>query len=356
MRLGKHGRRFLIVFLTLLLVTLVMHIMGTEDNLALATPTTYTLSVRTWNQYAVGHWAEFRDGGINFTIDGKIYTSPMTLSLPEGVHTIEMPLKWIGCSWYSGCGQFTFIQWENYGDSGFSSDRIRTIDLTANMTINAVYWLKWWGLTVNSDPISGINFTIDGGDPRSTPWSSVLISEGYHTIAMSSNWTVDPDFYNFVHWENGSTEPTRTIFVTEDTTITATYVQPTPAEFVFSNLLIPEKVELGKEFDVSFLAKNIGDLEGSFDVSLKVNGIVKTVKTITLGGGKSADVIFALTATEVTTYTITVDGLEGTITVTPTPLDRNLLLIALTALISSVVAIIVILRYLNRRRPTGFSP
>ena len=209
---------------------------------------------------------------------------------------------------------------------------------------------------MNSHPISGINFTIDGGDPRSTPWSSVLISEGYHTIAMSSNWTVDPNVYNFVHWEDGSTEPTRTIFVTEDTTITATYVQPTPAEFVFSNLLIPEEVELGKEFDVSFLAKNIGDLEGSFDVSLKVNGIVKTVKTITLGGGDSADVIFALTATEVTTYTITVDGLEGTITVTPTPLDRNLLLIALTALIASAVAIIVILRYLNRRRPPGFSP
>ena len=355
MRLGKHGRRFLMVLLTLLLVTLVMHIMSTEDNLALATPTTYTLSVRTWNQYAVGHWTSFRDGGINFTIDGEIYTSPVALSLPEGLHVIEMPLKWNGTSSYSGYGRYTFISWENYGDPGFSSDRIRTIDLTANMTINAAYWLKTWGLTVNSDSISGINFTIDGGDPRSTPWSSVLISEGYHTIAMSSNWTVDPNFYNFVHWEDGSTETTRTIFVTEDTAITATYVQPTPAEFVFSNLLIPEKVELGKEFDVSFLAKNIGDLEGSFDVSLKVNGIVKTVKTITLGGGDSADFIFTLTATEAKTYTITVDGLEGTFTVNQVPFDSNLLL-ALTALIASVVAIIVILRYLNRRRPPGFSP
>jgi hypothetical protein len=101
--------------------------MGTEDNLAMATPTTYTLSFRPWTQYAVGHWAEFKASGINFTIDGKIYTSPIALSLPEGLHTIEMPLKWNGCSWYSGCGQFTFIQWENYGDPGFSSNRIRTI-------------------------------------------------------------------------------------------------------------------------------------------------------------------------------------------------------------------------------------
>jgi hypothetical protein len=331
--------------------------MGPEDNLVVATPTTYTLSVRTWNQYAVGHWAPFRAGGINFTIDGNIYTSPVALSLPEGLHTIEMPLKWNGCSWYSGCGQFTFIQWENYGDLGWSEDRIRAIDLTANMTINAAYWLKTWGLTVNSYPISGINFTIDGGDPRSTPWSS-FVSEGTHAIAVSSNWTVDPNYYNFVRWEEDSTEPTRTIFVTEDTTITATYLQPTPAEFTFTDLIIStEEVTVGEDYNVSATATNVGDLEGYCDVSLTVNGVLDDVKTISLAGGESTTIVFTLTATTAgkpitMMFIVAIDGLEGTVIINPTP-DSNILYVALTALIASAVAIVVIIRHLNRRRPTG---
>jgi len=327
--------------------------MSTEDNLALATPTTYTLSVRTWNQYAVGHWTSFRDGGINFTIDGEIYTSPVALSLPEGLHVIEMPLKWNGTSSYSGYGRYTFISWENYGDPGFSSDRIRTIDLTANMTINAAYWLKTWGLTVNSDSISGINFTIDGGDPRSTPWSS-FVSEGSHNIAMSSNWTIDTDFYNFGFWEDDSAESTRTIFVTEDTNITATYIQSTPTAFIFTNLQIwPEWVTVGENYTISLWVINTDILDGTCDIYLTVNE-TDYFKVISLSGGKLGTVTFTLTATTVGIFVITVNGLTGSITVNPVDSSpSNLLYIALMALIASTVAIIVIIRHLNRRRSTG---
>jgi hypothetical protein len=175
---------------------------------------------------------------------------------------------------------------------------------------------------------------------------------------MSSNWTVDPNYYNFIRWEDGSTEPTRTIFVTEDTTITATYLQPTPAEFTFTDLIIStEEVTVGEDYNVSATATNVGDLEGSCDVSLTVNGVLDDVKTISLAGGESTTIVFTLTATTAgkpitMMFIVAIDGLEGTVIINPTP-DSNILYVALTALIASAVAIVVIIRHLNRRRPTG---
>jgi hypothetical protein len=74
-------------------------------------------------------------------------------------------------------------------------------------------------LTVTSEPISGVGFTVDG-TPHSTPWSD-LLDEGSYTVIMPSTWGI----YDFDEWEDGSTSPSRTISLTADKTITAYYVK-----------------------------------------------------------------------------------------------------------------------------------
>lgn len=82
-------------------------------------------------------------------------------------------------------------------------------------------------LSINSTPITGIPFSINGTQ-QVTPYSAVL-EEGTYIITMPSQAAVNTETYNFVKWEDGSTNPTRTINLTEDMTLTATYeLAPTP--------------------------------------------------------------------------------------------------------------------------------
>ena len=76
-------------------------------------------------------------------------------------------------------------------------------------------------LTVDSLPINGIPFTIDIGGISTelvTPWSGPL-AEGSYIIKMASNV---PN-YKFDRYEDGSTDPTRTINLTADKSIMSTY-------------------------------------------------------------------------------------------------------------------------------------
>jgi len=99
----------------------------------------------------------------------------------------------------------------------------RPAHVESNMTTTVDFALEpvTHTLTVDSSPISGVNFTVDDM-VHTTPWSESLM-QGSYTIEMPSTWTVGADEYVFAHWEDDSTEPTRTISLTEDTTITATY-------------------------------------------------------------------------------------------------------------------------------------
>ena len=151
--------------------------------------------------------------GVEFSIDEGVHTTVWSDTLKEGNYTVVMPY-----TWHIGTDEYTFDHWEDA-----STDPARVISLTANMTITATYKPVevYHTLTVNSEPIAEIDFTVDGAT-QTTPWSDSLI-EGYHTVVMPSEWTVGADVYNFDHWEDASTNRTRTISLTENTTITATY-------------------------------------------------------------------------------------------------------------------------------------
>lgn len=64
-------------------------------------------------------------------------------------------------------------------------------------------------LGITSNPISGISFRIRDEGEMVTPWSGSL-EEGTYEVEMPSNVLVGSDTYNFVQWEDGSTNPLRT--------------------------------------------------------------------------------------------------------------------------------------------------
>lgn len=91
-------------------------------------------------------------------------------------------------------------------------------------------------LTVNSTPITGVPFTINGIS-KSTPYTEAL-QEASYTVVMPSNVQVDADIYNFKSWEDGSTNPTRVINLISDRNIVATYELYTPPSPTKGNLQI----------------------------------------------------------------------------------------------------------------------
>jgi len=157
--------------------------------------------------------------GVDFTVDGASHSTSWSGILPEGSHTVVMPSNWM-----VGEDLYIFNEWEDA-----STNSTHTVSLTANKIITAYYVYvppAQYQLTVNSDPIIDVDFTLDG-ETNTTTWSGFL-DAGSYTVVMPSTWTTDgSDLYVFDHWEDNSTSPTRTIMLTSNKIITAYYVAET---------------------------------------------------------------------------------------------------------------------------------
>jgi hypothetical protein len=90
---------------------------------------------------------------------------------------------------------------------------------------------------------------------------------------------------------------------------------PQPADFTASALNIsPQETDIGETVTVSVLVTNAGELEGGYSVNLVVNGAVVETREITLSGG-SQEVVFTTSGDEPGSYSVAVNGLEGSFTV-----------------------------------------
>jgi len=97
---------------------------------------------------------------------------------------------------------------------------------------------------------------------------------------------------------------------------------PAPAAFSLSGLsVLPAEIESGETITVSMVVANTGGEVGSYTAVLKINGVKEEEKTVTIAAGGSQTVSFGITREEAGSYTVTVDGLNGsfTVVVQPTP-------------------------------------
>jgi len=151
--------------------------------------------------------------GIKFDLSGIAGVTPWSKSVVERTYTLNMPLKIS-----TETALYCFDHWEDG-----STNPSRTINLTTDLTITAYYVeVPAHILTVNSSPITDVEFRLDGL-VCFTPYSQ-LLEEGTYTVTMQSRTSVGEDTYEFLKWEDGSTNTTRTVDLTADTSITAFYV------------------------------------------------------------------------------------------------------------------------------------
>jgi subtilase family serine protease len=99
------------------------------------------------------------------------------------------------------------------------------------------------------------------------------------------------------------------------------YVKPLkPAELVVSNLaLIPSEVESGGTVVISAMVANVGEMEGSYTVELRVDKVTVESESVTLAGGASREVSFSVSSEEEGEHTVEVDGVSGSFTVESAP-------------------------------------
>ncbi|GAI24403.1 unnamed protein product, partial [marine sediment metagenome] len=139
--------------------------------------------------------------------------TPETKNIAEGSHIVSIPEQ----VWINGV-PYGLDQWENG-----SVDRVREINLATDMTITAhLRELSNHILSVSSSPVSGIPFTINGA-PYNTPFSQSLL-DGSYTVSMPAETIINGAKYRFLQWEDGNTNPTKTITLAADTSLTAYYV------------------------------------------------------------------------------------------------------------------------------------
>lgn len=126
------------------------------------------------------------------------------------------------------------------------------------------------------------------------------------------------------------------------------------ANFKISHLKVsPEEAEPGEDVTISVLVTNIGDEKGFYDVTLKVNGSVEDVKSITLDAGKSINIKFRVSKKETGTYIVEVDGLKSEFRVKESqPTATSLKYVILTSVIVALVAVAVFALARRRRKPS----
>jgi hypothetical protein len=91
---------------------------------------------------------------------------------------------------------------------------------------------------------------------------------------------------------------------------------PAPAEFGLSEFAInPAQIEVGEPVTISAIVQNTGELEGSYTLTLTINGEIEQSTEVTLAGGESKQVSFTVVRNKPGTYAVAIDGLTGEFTV-----------------------------------------
>ena len=91
---------------------------------------------------------------------------------------------------------------------------------------------------------------------------------------------------------------------------------PPEPEFEVSDLVLtPSEIEPGGTVIVSAKIANIGEMEGTYSVELKVDGETVDSESVTLAGEASQYIDFTISSEEEGEHTVEVDGISDTFTV-----------------------------------------
>jgi len=107
---------------------------------------------------------------------------------------------------------------------------------------------------------------------------------------------------------------------TPSTTVPTTKAEPKFAAFTVSDLTItPSEVATDLPVTVQAVVTNTGDLEGTYEANLKVNGTTESSRSVILAAGSNQKVTFTISRFAAGTYIVTIGGETGTFTVKTAP-------------------------------------
>ncbi len=93
-----------------------------------------------------------------------------------------------------------------------------------------------------------------------------------------------------------------------------------PASFTVTGLSIaPAEANINQDVTVSFTVTNTGDLAGSYTAVLKIDEAQVATRELTLAGGEKQQVTFTTSRKAAGRYSLSVDGLSGTLVVKAAP-------------------------------------
>jgi len=99
---------------------------------------------------------------------------------------------------------------------------------------------------------------------------------------------------------------------------------PPPATFQISLFGIsPDRVYIGDTVTITMLVANTGGQPGSYQVVLKINGAVEATQEVILDAGASERVSFTALKGDIGTYSVDVNGVNGTFEVEERPLPAE---------------------------------
>lgn len=129
---------------------------------------------------------------------------------------------------------------------------------------------------------------------------------------------------------------------------------PLPARFEVGDLRISaSQVEPGQPVIISLSVANEGEIEGSYELYLKIDGIVKMIKRVTLAARDSQTISFEISDIAIGEHKISVAGLTGQFSVisrTPVTILSTVNWLIFDLGIAAVVVAGLLALYLVRRR------
>lgn len=181
----------------------------------------------------------------------------------------------------------------------------------------------------------GPAYSLNGYINDSAPCSIVFDKPAEFTLSYDPGWlpentttilitSYDPE-YGWTELEPAYSEVAQANKMTvllNHTSIFAIFAKigPSPAEFKLSGLAInPAQTEVGEPVTISVTVQNTSQLEGSYTLTLKIDGEIEQSQTIILAAEESRQVSFTVTKDKPGTYTIDLDGLIGEFTVLAFP-------------------------------------
>jgi len=117
------------------------------------------------------------------------------------------------------------------------------------------------------------------------------------------------------HFKVRSSDASGNLAVSEEQTFTTLGEAPAAAFTTTSLSISPDEVAIGETVTISVTVTNSGKASGSYEVTLKINGVVAETREVTLKAGASQQVTFTTAKDTPGSYSVEVDGLSGSFTV-----------------------------------------